>query len=417
MNRRRTPPASSATPDVKADPLVAHPPAAAGEIEQAIERAGARYAADLRALSEELAQGIGAAEPGGHAPERQQDALSAPPKGADRALDVPEPGRHPSPVVPSPVAQSLPWWRRLPLRYVRRAKLARVVAILLPLAIAGSVLGRGLLISTEKDSIDNPRPTASSGDRAGPVTAASSALDVAPSPALALPTPSPAVPTPLPSAPPSSPIPTPLPSTPPSPAVPTPLPSAPPSLVVAAPTPTAGRPPTPGVYQRVVKAEAELRTGEFEILAEYGPGSRSLTKVRFDLGDAQHPPRLHSIITYHGVTGSRIVERIMIGDQSWQRGADGRWTAVPTGGSMQEQVHAFLPGAGVVADLVPESTGTTVVLHWYDSSRDADVTLSVDPATGLPRQVRRVLRATGLVVTVTYSAWNTPADIVPLAPP
>lgn len=428
MKSRRTPPANSPSPDVKADPLVAHPPVAAGEIEQAIERAGARYAADLRALSEELTQGIGTAEPARAAPvapagepERQPDALATPAAGADPAIDPPQSGRDPSPVALSPAARppprqhprsdrspppSPPWWHGVSSRRAHRTKLVPVVAILLALAIAAAAFGRGLLISTQRDSAANTMPIATSssaGDRSGPVATASSALDAAPVPTLALPTP-------VPSAPPSPAVPTPLPSAPPPSAVPTPLPIAP-SLVAVAPTPTIGQRPTPSIYQRVVNAEAELRTGEFEILAEYGPGSRSLTKVRFDLGDAQHPPRLHSVTTYHGVTGSRIVERIMIGDQSWQRGPDGRWTAVPTGGSMQEQVHAFLPGAGSVADLVREGNGTPAVLRWYDVGRDADVTLSVDSATGLPRQLRRVLREGGFVVTVTYSGWNTPVDI------
>ena len=50
-----------------------------------------------------------------------------------------------------------------------------------------------------------------------------------------------------------------------------------------------------------------------------------------------------------------------------------------------------------------EDAGEITILRWYDAQRDADVTLQVEAATGLPRLLRQAARATGAVVTVSYN--------------
>ncbi len=51
-------------------------------------------------------------------------------------------------------------------------------------------------------------------------------------------------------------------------------------------------------------------------------------------------------------------------------------------------------------------------MQWYDPERDADVTVRVDSANPVVREMRRVARGDGEVLTVTYSQWNEFVDIV-----
>lgn len=192
---------------------------------------------------------------------------------------------------------------------------------------------------------------------------------------------------------------------PPTPAPPT---LAPPT----APVPTqVGADDLPG---RAAAAEAALRTGQLEATFEYSHGSRSSVTIAFDLGGREAAPgarRLHGVLTYRGATGSRTNEYVLIGDRAWQRQANGRWAAATSGDDLWRQLEACLPQVGaVVAPTVTDAAGTAT-LSWNDPSRDADVQLTVDPATGTPKRLHRVERGANLVVSVTFDGWNTPVVI------
>jgi len=167
------------------------------------------------------------------------------------------------------------------------------------------------------------------------------------------------------------------------------------------------------VLQQVAAAEAALRTGQLEAMIDYGNGTRSSAQVRFDLGTLGRVPRLHIITIYQSATGTQTVERITIGDRAWQRQPDGPWAAIAEQEGAWGQVQTFLPHATSIMGAESDNGKDLAVLRWYNAGHDADVTLSVDPATGVPRELRQVGRTTGEVLTVTYSGWNTAVEITP----
>jgi uncharacterized protein len=166
------------------------------------------------------------------------------------------------------------------------------------------------------------------------------------------------------------------------------------------------------ILLQIAEAEAALRMGQLEATITYGSGQSSAAQVRFDLGDEQRVPRFQITTSYTSTDGVQSTERITIGDQAWERQQDGQWTVLSARESALKQLQVFLPRT----DSISDSTNVTVegmyVLRWYDAARDADVTLRVDTA-GIPQQLRRVSRANGLVLTVTYSGWNSEVDIAP----
>jgi hypothetical protein len=174
---------------------------------------------------------------------------------------------------------------------------------------------------------------------------------------------------------------------------------------------TAAPPTVERVVQQVEAAKAVLRTGELEATITYGEGQPSVSFVRFDLGNETQDPRVHITTTYHGTDSEQNLEYIMIGDKSWQRQTDGRWTAVGAQEGVWGQVQAFLPDTEHVVDerLTTNANGTEI--YWDDPNRGADITLQVDRETGTPRTLRRTTRATGAILTVTYQGWNTPIEI------
>ncbi|HEX6288470.1 MAG TPA: hypothetical protein VFZ66_04725 [Herpetosiphonaceae bacterium] len=200
--------------------------------------------------------------------------------------------------------------------------------------------------------------------------------------------------------------------------------SAPGSVPAASPTiaPTAAAPPTPAtgsvdqnaqaLLSQVAAAEAALRSGQLEALLDYGQGDRALADVSFDFGDTQHPPSLRLKTTYQGSTRSQAIEKIAIGEQSWERQGDQAWIAGAPPRGLWDQVQFFLPHAASASD--PQLTGSDT-LRWYDAATDSDVTLVLDPATGTPRELQRRTRRTGLQLTITYRGWNTAVDIRPPA--
>jgi hypothetical protein len=199
-----------------------------------------------------------------------------------------------------------------------------------------------------------------------------------------------------------------VPSAPPAPTLPAPEPAP----AAAKPLPTTGPASAQVILLQVAEAEAALRMGRLEATITYGSGQRSSARVRFDLGDEQRVPRFHITTTYEGTTGAQATERITIGDQAWQRQQNGQWTVMPARESALKQLQVFFPRTDSISDPKRVIVEDTYVLHWYDAARDADVTLRVD-AAGIPQQLRRVSRANGLTITVTYSGWNTPVEITP----
>lgn len=103
----------------------------------------------------------------------------------------------------------------------------------------------------------------------------------------------------------------------------------------------------------------------------------------------------------------------MIGDRSWERSSDGRWSARPAHEGVTDQVRFFLPHAELIVNADLEENSDAAHLRWHESSLGSDVTLVVDPTSGAPRELRQVARTTGTVRVVTYSLWNTAVDITP----
>jgi hypothetical protein len=167
------------------------------------------------------------------------------------------------------------------------------------------------------------------------------------------------------------------------------------------------------ILRQIVAAEAGLHTGQFEASIDNGDGTGSSARVRFDLGHTTGVPRFHITSTYTGTKGAQTVERITIGDQSWERQPGGRWAARPAHEGVVDQVVVFLPRAESIVDAEITSKSGMNVLRWYDAGRDVEVTLVVDPVTGVPRELRQVVGANGMILTVTYSGWNTALEITP----
>jgi hypothetical protein len=193
---------------------------------------------------------------------------------------------------------------------------------------------------------------------------------------------------------------------------------APVTLPASAPTanvtePAANTASAEELLQRVVVAEAALQTGQFEAVLDYGSGNQSSSLVRFDLGGEGGVPRLHITTTYTSTGSVQMIERIAIGDRTWQRQLDGTWAEVPEQQEGLGQLQTFLPHAARASNATLDRTGYALTLRWYDAESNADVTLVVDPATGIPRALRQVTRGSEVALTVTYRGWNTPVEILP----
>lgn len=180
-------------------------------------------------------------------------------------------------------------------------------------------------------------------------------------------------------------------------------------------TPTA--PPDGGALVAQVRAAgADVRRGMAETTLDYGGGITAVSTITFDLGDGQQPLRLLVSTTYKGATGSRTVRRLTIGSQTWQRGADATWMRQATADDVRAQVAEVLPQPGATAVNVTFMPARVASLRWYEATRDADIALQVDAATGVPQEERRTIRSGGQTVVVRYLNWNGPVDIPNLAP-
>lgn len=173
----------------------------------------------------------------------------------------------------------------------------------------------------------------------------------------------------------------------------------------ASPTPTTMR-------DRVLGAQATLRTGHFVATIDYRNGTRAETAVTFDLGSGMGLPRLHTVTNYRGATGwATPDERVTIGPRSWKRAVDGGWSELGTPEEVRDVLVPLLPNLAAVPNQVVTPAGGGGTLAWYDPSRGTDVTLEVDQATGIPRRLRLVPRTLDLVLDTVYATWNGPIVI------
>src|SRR5207249_1820268 len=135
---------------------------------------------------------------------------------------------------------------------------------------------------------------------------------------------------------------------------------------------------------RVAAAEAALRTGRFDATIDSG-GSHSTAQVWFDVGADQRPSRFHIRTTYKGSSPTETVtERILIGDRAWQRRPDGKWEGIPEQEGASGQIQTYLPHAASAPSPAVKSAGKATTLSWYNAASDADVTLLLNPSTGVP---------------------------------
>ncbi|HEX9370323.1 MAG TPA: helix-turn-helix domain-containing protein, partial [Roseiflexaceae bacterium] len=183
----------------------------------------------------------------------------------------------------------------------------------------------------------------------------------------------------------------------------------------ATPAPAARPLSAQELITRAAAAETVLRTGEFEATIDLGAGPRLLSRIRFNLGADGQPPQFDNTASYRNTRGDAIVERITIGDRSWERQAGGAWAPARVQTGLPGELQPLLPHAASVARSEIAVDARAAALRWYDAQRGADVTLRLDPATGVPRQLRRVIRKTGAVLTVRYVGWNTAVEIKPPA--
>ena len=140
-----------------------------------------------------------------------------------------------------------------------------------------------------------------------------------------------------------------------APATPTPAPSSPTRPAPATPIPPPAT-PTPvalaDLRRRAADAEATLQSGTFEAITDYGAGARAEATLRFDLGDAQRPPRLRHLTTiYRGMVGSQATEQITIGRQAWRRRDGGGWEAMTAPAAVYDDVLAYLPHLAVADEV------------------------------------------------------------------
>jgi hypothetical protein len=168
---------------------------------------------------------------------------------------------------------------------------------------------------------------------------------------------------------------------------------------------------------RVAMAEASLRSGELRVTRLYDTKAGSSTVLRYDLGDGQQEQRLQRITTYYTSRKAQTVEWLTRGPESWRRQPDGGWEPQPPHEPIDvgAELRAFLPRAETYDGVeLPREAGYAV-LQWHDPERNADLTLLIDPADGVPHELRQTLLETGERLVITYTIWGEPVDIP--APP
>jgi hypothetical protein len=167
---------------------------------------------------------------------------------------------------------------------------------------------------------------------------------------------------------------------------------------------------------QIAAEESALQSGTFEVLLDYGQGSRSSVIVRFDLGGAGKEKRLALTTTASGKTADPRIELLAIGDRTWQRQPDGTWGPAITQDGLWEQLQAYLPHIRGASDVTVARLGEVLILRWSDATRGADLELHVESSGGRPLRLQETIPATGMVMVVTYQGWNTPVSIGPPVP-
>ncbi len=166
------------------------------------------------------------------------------------------------------------------------------------------------------------------------------------------------------------------------------------------------------VVRKIASAEAGLRTGQLAARIDVADASSTTVDMAFDLGDGRQPPRLESMTTYLAGGGTRAVERITVGDRTWQREPGGEWLVVSAETGIRARVQPYLPAVDAVSDPVLEGSPERTLIHWHDSTHGSEVTLRVDPSTGIALELQEAASG-GPTLTVTYSGWNDPVRIAP----
>jgi hypothetical protein len=190
----------------------------------------------------------------------------------------------------------------------------------------------------------------------------------------------------------------PAPTQPPAPPATTqPLPAATPSITE--------------LLQRVATAEQTLSAGSIEAMLDYSNGSSASAQLRFDIGSSGQKQRFWIKSTYTGTNGSQVIEHLTIGDQGWERRPDGRWLVGQPQEAIIDQLRVYLPQSDQITQAEQSSDSDTTTLRWYDASRNADMSLTIDQDTGVPRELRRIVRESGVKLVVVYAQWNAPVDI------
>jgi hypothetical protein len=105
------------------------------------------------------------------------------------------------------------------------------------------------------------------------------------------------------------------------------------------------------------------------------------------------------------------VEQVVIGDRTWERNQDGTWRVAERQIVMWEVIYGYLPQASTVPSTATVSTGVPTTLSWFDEARNSDITLTIDPGTGIPLAMRRTARAPSSSYAVRYGDWNMPVNI------
>jgi hypothetical protein len=148
-----------------------------------------------------------------------------------------------------------------------------------------------------------------------------------------------------------------------------------------------------------------------QAISVVGPTSRSNAHIRFDVATG----RLYMQTIYQGPQGTRTIERITIGDRTWQREGNGPWSVFQEQEGVWGQLQPYLPRVALIPAAQMQSTyqGGSAELRWYNAGSKVDVSVLFDPASGIPSQLQQVNRTSGATLTITYTGWNTPVDIQP----
>jgi hypothetical protein len=181
--------------------------------------------------------------------------------------------------------------------------------------------------------------------------------------------------------------------------------------LAAAPDAAADTPSIAELLRRIATAEQTLSAGSIEAMLNYSNGSSASAQLRFDIGSTGQKQRFWIRSTYTDTNGSQVIERMTIGDQGWERQPDGRWLVGQPQEAIIDQLRVYLPQSDQITQAEQSSDSDTTTLRWYDASRNADMSLTIDQDTGVPRELRRIVRESGVKLVVVYAQWNAPVDI------